>query len=320
MTKSKISSQTPGPKLTRPKLDRPKLGITALIIAKNESLMIANCIETLRWCDEVVVIDNGSTDTTRAIVESYKSKLDIRIIIAPDVNIAVLRNIGAARSKGEILAFVDADCTVSEGWIRNALVYFEDNKIGAVGSNVGIPENSTWVAKTWELNLSQNRKLGETECLPTGNLFVQTKAYLIINGFNEDLITNEDYDLCYRLRQQGFKIYSDPAIDVIHWGVPEKIIDFYKREVWHGTHVFKVFLNNITELKNLKAVAYALYYTCCLMSCFISLLYYVTYGRFLYLSMSIVAMLVPPILLSLHIMKRQRLQEQFPSSKWVSHP
>lgn len=287
--------------------------VSIIIPALNEEKNIGRCLDSIiqmghaKSFFEAIVIDNGSTDKTREIAESYKSKLAITIINAPGVNISVLRNIGAAKSIGDILAFVDADCTVSTNWIRTALPYFEDHTIGAVGSNVGIPENSTWVAKTWDINLSQNRKLGETECLPTGNLFVSKEAYQNIHGFNESLVTNEDYDLCYRLRQTGFKIYSDPEIRVIHWGVPENVVEFYKREVWHGTHVFKVFLSNIKELKNLKAVAYALYFTCCFISCFLSLFYFITYRSSMYLSISIVAMVIPPVLLALRTTIMQRL-------------
>lgn len=287
--------------------------VSIIIPALNEEKNIGRCLDSIAEMDcaksnyEVMVIDNGSRDTTLEIAESYKSKLSITTISAPGVNIAALRNIGAAKSRGDILAFVDADCTVSINWIRNALPYFEDHATGAVGSNVGIPENSTWVAKTWDINLSQNRKLGEIDCLPTGNLFVSKVAYSKIQGFNEDLVTNEDYDLCYRLRQQGLKIYSDPEIRVIHWGVPANLVEFYKREVWHGTHVFKVFLNNIIELKNLKAVVYALYFTFCLMFCFASFLYFVIYRSYLCLSIPIVALLAPPVLLSLRVMIRQRL-------------
>ena len=38
--------------------------ITAVVIAQNEEQMIANCLETLKWCDEVLVVDSGSTDRT----------------------------------------------------------------------------------------------------------------------------------------------------------------------------------------------------------------------------------------------------------------
>ena len=287
--------------------------VSIIIPALNEEKNIGRCLDSLVGMNypklffEVLVIDNGSSDKTLAIAESYKSKMAITVITTPGATIAVLRNIGAATSKGEILAFIDADCTVSSNWINNALPYFEDYSIGAVGSNVNIPENSTWVAKAWDINLSKNRKLGVTECLPTGNLIVAREAYLKTHGFNENLITNEDYDFCYRLRQQELKVFSDPEISVIHWGAPKNLIEFYRREVWHGTHVFKVFLNNIKELKNWRAVAYALYFACCLLSCLLSIFCFFAYGHSLFLMVSVMALAFPSALLSLRVTTKEKL-------------
>lgn len=78
--------------------------IGAIVIAKNEADMIANCIETLRWCDEVVVIDNGSEDKTVEIAERLGAK-----VFQFRGNFADLRNEGLKRCKSDWLFYVDAD-------------------------------------------------------------------------------------------------------------------------------------------------------------------------------------------------------------------
>lgn len=291
--------------------------VSIIIPALNEEENIGRCFQSLLKvntpgdCYEVILVDNGSTDRTIDIANSFKNKLNLTILQVPGVKISKLRNIGVGHSKGDILAFVDADCTVCNGWINNAVKYFEDPAIGAVGSSCNVPKDYSWVATAWDLNNATRRKLGKTEFLPTGNLFVSRKNFLKINGFDENLATNEDYDLCYRLRQQGLTIYSDPDIYVTHWGVPKDLITFYKREVWHGTHVLKVFLSNIQELKNLRAVLYSLYYDLSITFFAISLLIFFLGHNLLYLAVSVLMMLFPPTFLSFKSLRRRGFSPKY---------
>jgi len=78
--------------------------ITAIVIAKNEAAMLANCLETLQWCDEVVVIDHHSEDATVGIAERAGAR-----VTTTAGSFAELRNEGLARSKTEWLFYIDAD-------------------------------------------------------------------------------------------------------------------------------------------------------------------------------------------------------------------
>lgn len=97
------------------------MSITAIIIAKNEEKMIANCVECLRWCDEILVIDNGSTDATASIAE----KLGARVISFASQDFSKVRNEGLKRSKTDWLIYVDADERVSSALAREILLSIE---------------------------------------------------------------------------------------------------------------------------------------------------------------------------------------------------
>ena len=58
--------------------------------------------------DEVVIVDGGSKDQTRAILREYESRLPLRVFVEPGCNISAGRNRAIARTKGDIVVVTDA--------------------------------------------------------------------------------------------------------------------------------------------------------------------------------------------------------------------
>lgn len=83
--------------------------ISAIILTKNEQDMIANCLETLGWCNEVIVVDDGSTDMTGAIAE----RAGAVVIKSKPGLFADLRTQGLRKAKSDWVLYVDADERVS---------------------------------------------------------------------------------------------------------------------------------------------------------------------------------------------------------------
>ncbi len=84
--------------------------LSAIVIARNEEARIVQCLSSLAWADEIVVIDNGSTDNTREIAK----KQGAIVVSLGDVrDFAKLRNIGKEKARGEWLLYVDADEVVT---------------------------------------------------------------------------------------------------------------------------------------------------------------------------------------------------------------
>jgi glycosyltransferase involved in cell wall biosynthesis len=86
-----------------------KKSVDAIIIAKNESARIVQCIERLSFCSRIIVIDNGSTDNTSGIA----NKSGAIVYTTTERNFAKIRNIGATYSKADWLLYIDADEFVS---------------------------------------------------------------------------------------------------------------------------------------------------------------------------------------------------------------
>lgn len=85
--------------------------ISAVILTKNEEKNIEECIKSLSWCSEIIVVDDNSTDKTEVIAERFGAKVYKRKL---DDNFAAQRNYGLEKSKGDWVLFVDADERVSK--------------------------------------------------------------------------------------------------------------------------------------------------------------------------------------------------------------
>jgi glycosyltransferase involved in cell wall biosynthesis len=83
--------------------------LTVVIPTLNEEDRIADCLTALGWVDEVIVVDGGSTDRTRAIADA----LGAIVILAPGLSIGAQRNVGIARARSAWVLALDADERVS---------------------------------------------------------------------------------------------------------------------------------------------------------------------------------------------------------------
>ena len=83
--------------------------LSAIILAKNAEELIGECLQSVAFCDEIIVVDTGSTDTTIAIAKKHGA----RVVRGVDGNFAENRNIGMREAKGEWLLYVDTDERVS---------------------------------------------------------------------------------------------------------------------------------------------------------------------------------------------------------------
>jgi glycosyltransferase involved in cell wall biosynthesis len=95
--------------------------ITAVIIAKNEAEMIVNCIDTLRWCDDILVVDTLSTDNTPALAETAGA----RLVEFYHPSMAKMRNEALKRVKTDWVIYVDADERVTPTLAKEIMVQLE---------------------------------------------------------------------------------------------------------------------------------------------------------------------------------------------------
>lgn len=276
--------------------------VSVIVPAKNEAAILGDCLCALFSVDhprskfEVIVIDNGSIDSTARIAKDKGAK----VYIKPELTISALRNYGAKHAQGDVIAFVDADVLVRKDWLTSALpILFEDG-VGCVGCSPEIPAKAGWVEKIWHLQVDTRSVRYEKEWLESMNMLVRKQAFTETGGFNETLRTCEDVDFCYRLTKRWKIIYAK-NIAAVHYGEAKSVAQLFKKESWRGISNFDGVKSHGMTFKELPSHAIALYY------CFI-LLVMPLLLVFDYRILCIVACtsLLPPGVIAVRIANRAR--------------
>lgn len=101
--------------------------ISVVVLTKNEEKNLQDCLESIKWCDEILVIDDNSTDKTIEIAKKYGARVFIRSL---NNSFAQQRNFGLKKAWGKWVLFLDADERISEELKKEIL------KIIDSGSNI----------------------------------------------------------------------------------------------------------------------------------------------------------------------------------------
>jgi glycosyltransferase involved in cell wall biosynthesis len=274
--------------------------VSIIIPARNEAENLARLLASLARLRfpsdqlEIIVVDHSSIDETASIARRWGAS----ILTKHGGTIASVRNLGARAAAGDILAFVDADCTVSEDWLENAMQHFEEPRVGAVGSHHLPGETSTWVREVLQMQTAVRLDWTPTKWLPSGNLLVRRRAFLECDGFDESLVTCEDVDFCYRIGQ-SYQIICDERVRCWHHGEPKTLGEVFRKELWRGRDNFRGALRHglrLAEIPSLLLPSYFLGVTALLL---MSALVAAVLGRgWWYVLGFFVALLVPVLTVS----------------------
>jgi GT2 family glycosyltransferase len=177
--------------------------------------------------DEIVFVDNGSTDDTRARLEAFAAAASAKVVVLgePRRGASVARNTGARAATGEVVAFTDADCCPRPDWLAALIAPLGDPAVGAVaGRLLSTPPAGTVEAFSSLFTLQappaaarHTRWTPWAGGFPTANLAVRRALLDRLGGFDESVaIYGEDYDLCARIYATGAAIVYTPAAVVEH--------------------------------------------------------------------------------------------------------
>jgi len=167
---------------------------------------------------EVIVVDDCSGDNSIEIIKSFPCKL---VQMDRHSGAARARNIGAAHSNGNILFFTDADCLLQEDTLSIA-----SQAISSAGPNIVIGGTYTRVPfdnsffslfQSVFVNYSETREVEHPDYISTHAMVIDARSFRKSGGFTEEFLPIlEDVDFSHRLRQTGYRLVMNPAIQVQH--------------------------------------------------------------------------------------------------------
>ncbi|MEA5505272.1 glycosyltransferase family A protein [Halotia wernerae UHCC 0503] len=239
----------------------PDTQISAIICTHNRDTYLGAAIDSLLAQDfaasfEVVVVDNGSSDRTREVIEQRTGNSRLKYVYEPTIGLSVARNTGAKVAKAEILAYLDDDAIASTHWLQVLdSAYKNNSKLAIAGGKVtllwpqGI-QQPQWLSTGLTVNLGAYdlgdsiKYIEQPGFTPRGLNYSIRRSFLEeIGGFDphlgrvgKNLLSNEELQMTEFALQRGWQVAYLPEALVAHNVAPERLKRswFLNRGWWQG--------------------------------------------------------------------------------------
>lgn len=199
--------------------------VTILVPVLNGERTIGTLLDALRGQAaiddeaEILIVDNGSTDGTRAVIEQ-RAPANVRVAEEARRGVAAARNRGLRAARGEIIVGTDADCVPSRRWLREMVAPFADPQTILVAGGLASYPPRTGAqrfAARYGLNVAERSVFAALPFANGRNLAVRRAAALAVGGWNEAFPTGEDIEFSHQVRQRtGCEIVFRSAAIVFH--------------------------------------------------------------------------------------------------------
>lgn len=199
----------------------PSLPISVVIPHLNQPAFLARCLQSLQagsvQPEEIIVVDNGSAEMPEAICAAFEG---VRLLREDTPGPGPARNLGVAHSKGDVLAFIDADCLADPDWLREATHEMSDPDAEVLGGDVRIayadPARLTALEAYESIYAYRmDRYIAREGFTGTGNLVVRRSVLEDVGPF-AGLSVAEDRDWGRRATAKGHAIRYVAGMKVYH--------------------------------------------------------------------------------------------------------
>lgn len=227
--------------------------ISILIPSRNRAAQLERCLRSLLALDypahvlEIVVVDDASTDGTRAMLQRFIEETaihgwTIRLIShASQQGVGNGRNTAAQAASHALLAYIDSDCVASPNWLKELVPAFQDARTAAVGGMLRAYDRTTMLGRYEDVRSSlfmgvrpqEARPEGPLTYVPAANLLVRRAAWQQLEGF-APLNFGEDVDFCRRLLAAGYRVHYLPYGAVYH-DYRTRLRDFLRTRVSYAS-------------------------------------------------------------------------------------
>lgn len=189
--------------------------ISVIIPAYNCARFVGDAIESVLnqtvQPDEVIVVDDGSTDETESVVEKFNGK--VRYVYQENAGASAARNTGLDLAKGDLVSFIDAD----DIWVENKL----EMQLDLLYKN---PEFDIIIGLLYRIPIEKTDQIigkkieGGEHATSLGSSLMKKEVFDKIGRFDEDMIMSQDIDLFFRILESDINVLGH-----------EDVVQFYRR-------------------------------------------------------------------------------------------
>ncbi len=223
--------------------------VSVIIPTRNRVEYLARCLDSLYQQStlpfEIIVVDNSDKPVKDMVLKSNSSHSKLNYLYSPLKGVSKARNLGIAKAKGSLLAFLDDDCLVNKNWVEEIIKSCKSHPTSVImGKNVdGIPNNSFSLIENFRTKERFEKELYKSgdavyaKWLDTKNFALSKRIVLQHKLYFDTRFDNysrgEDIDLSMRLEKLSIPIIFCRTCIVRHFGATS-LIEFLKKEFSKG--------------------------------------------------------------------------------------
>lgn len=197
-----------------------KLFFSIVIPTLNEENYLPNLLNDLQKQKEknfeVIIVDGKSIDKTKQVVKKYSKKLSVFFIECHKKNVSFQRNIGADKSKGKYVIFLDADSRISALFTQKLKKIILSNKSLIYIPHI-VPDEKNSDTKLFFMIANSVIELSQSLGRPLssgGSMIVEKNFFQLIEGFPEDVFMSEDHQLIMKAHDWKVRAVFLPKIKI----------------------------------------------------------------------------------------------------------
>ena len=195
--------------------------VSLVIPGRNAESTVRACLEAVvgqlgrAGLEEILFVDDGSTDRTRNIVGEYP----VRLLPAPGEGAAAARNRGWRAACGSLVWFLDADCVAEPDALVRLLPHLAEADVGGAGGSYANarPDKLLACLIHEEIVARHRRMAAEVSVLATYNVVYRRRVLAELSGFDPSFAWAHDAELAFRVRRAGYRLRFEPGSRVAHY-------------------------------------------------------------------------------------------------------
>jgi GT2 family glycosyltransferase len=214
--------------------------VSVVVAGYNGDRTLKACLDSLLKLNypdyEVILVDDGSTDTTPRIASQFPNVRYLRH--ETNRGLSVARNTGIGAASGEIVAFTDSDCRADEDWLHYLVAALVEGEYAGVGGPNLLPPEDSLVAAAVTASPGGPAHVmltdRQAEHIPGCNMAFFKWALVEAGGFDPIFTkAGDDVDICWRVQQAGHVIGFSPAAFVWHYR-RSTVADYLRQQQGYG--------------------------------------------------------------------------------------